>query len=153
MFLLSVGAYPLLGRSEPLTMSIPAIVSVLVFFLTFELSFEVIYDLRDVEGDTRVGVPTYPVVHGIGASAVIVYGLCVAAVAALVVARALAWTTTRETLMAVAPLLQIGFLRARGPANVTRADCTGITYGGAILLVVFLVGTALWQRAGLPMGF
>jgi hypothetical protein len=34
---------------------------------------------------------------------------------------------------------------------VSRADCIAITYGGAALLGIFLIGTACWSRAGLPM--
>ena len=33
--------------------------------MLFELSYEVLYDLRDVDGDRAAGVRTYPVVHGL----------------------------------------------------------------------------------------
>jgi 4-hydroxybenzoate polyprenyltransferase len=153
MFVLSVIAYPLLGRSEPLRMSVAGIAAMSAFFFLFEHTFEIIYDLRDLYGDRAVGVPTYPVVHGIAISARIVYALCALSIAALVIGRAGRAITTREILMALAPAAQWIFLRRRGPEHVTRADCIGITYAGAGLLAFFLVGTAIWTRAGLPTNF
>jgi len=153
MFVLSVVAYPLLGRNEPLRMTPAAIATLALFFFLFEHTFEIIYDLRDLEGDRAVGVPTYPVVHGLATSARIVYALCAASIVVLIVARAGRVLLTRELLMLVAPAAQWIFLRRRGPEHVTRADCIGITYGSAALLMVYLAGTALWTRAGLPTDF
>ena len=151
MFVLSVGLYPLLGVHDARVMSLPGVVAVLGFFFLFEHTFEVLYDLRDVDGDRAVGVPTYPVVHGPATSAAIVYALCAASVAVLVVARLAHAVGSRELLMAAAPLAQAAFLSRRGPDGITRADCIKVTYGGAGLLLFFLLGTSLWQRAGLPM--
>lgn len=151
MFVLSVGLYPLLGAEHPRAMSLPGIAAVLGFFFLFEHTFEVLYDLRDVDGDRAVGVPTYPVVHGPETSAAIVFALCAASVAVLVAARLAGAVTSRELLMAAAPLAQAAFLWRRGPDGITRADCVAVTYGGAGLLLFFLAGTSLWQRAGLPM--
>jgi 4-hydroxybenzoate polyprenyltransferase len=153
MFVLSVGLYPLLGVHHARVMALPGVVAVVAFFFLFEHTFEVLYDLRDVDGDRAVGVPTYPVVHGSKTSAAIVYALCAASVAVLVGARVAGVVTTRELLMAAAPLAQAAFLRRRGPDGITRADCIAVTYGGAGLLLFFLAGTSLWQRAGLPMDF
>jgi 4-hydroxybenzoate polyprenyltransferase len=153
MFMLSVGAIPLLGIPGPLLMSPWGIAAVLLFFFVFEHTFEIIYDLRDADGDRAVGVPTYPVVHGSATASRIVYGLCAFSVLVLLGARAAGSVLTREVLMIAAPLAQLAFLRVRGPDRVTRADCIGITYAGAALLAVFLVGTALWTRAGLPTDF
>ena len=47
------------------------------FFILFELSYEVIYDLRDEPGDRAAGVRTYPVVHGIAGAMRIVDGLII----------------------------------------------------------------------------
>jgi 4-hydroxybenzoate polyprenyltransferase len=132
-------------------MSLPGIAAVLGFFFLFEHTFEVLYDLRDVDGDRAVGVPTYPVVHGSATSAAIIYALCAASVAVLAIARVAHAVTTRELLMVAAPIAQAAFLSRRGPDGITRSDCIRITYGGAGLLLFFLLGTSLWQRAGLPM--
>jgi 4-hydroxybenzoate polyprenyltransferase len=151
MFVLSVGLYPLLGVQHARVMSLPGIAAVVGFFFLFEHTFEVLYDLRDVDGDRAVGVPTYPVVHGSKTSAAIIYALCAASVAVLVGARGAHAVTTRELLMVAAPIAQAAFLWRRGPDGITRADCIAVTYGGAGLLLFFLGGTSLWQRAGLPM--
>ncbi|MGD0530482.1 MAG: UbiA family prenyltransferase, partial [Polyangiaceae bacterium] len=151
MFVLSVVGYPLMGLPGPLAMPTPGIVAVVAFFFVFEHSFEVIYDLRDLPGDRAVGVPTYPVVHGLRQSASLVYALCAVAASILLAARAFHLVTTRELLMVAAPAAQVVFLRHRTPERVSRADCIAITYGGAALLGIFLIGTACWSRAGLPM--
>lgn len=151
MFVLSVGLYPLLGVAAPISLSPWGIAAVMGFFFLFEHTFEVLYDLRDVDGDRAVSVPTYPVVHGTVVSARIIYALCGLSAAILAAGRIAGVVTTRELLMAAAPLAQALFLRARGPDRVSRADCIGATYAGAAMLLVFLAGTAAWQRAGLPM--
>ena len=153
MFLLSVGAYPLLGIAAVLRVSTVGVVALLLFFFLFELTFEVIYDMRDLEGDRAVGVPTYPVVHGMKTSVRIVRALCFGSIAVLVLARAGSSVLTRELLMVLAPVAQLGFMAVRKPEDVTRRDCIGITYAGAAMLVLFLAGTAIWTRAGLPVDF
>jgi 4-hydroxybenzoate polyprenyltransferase len=153
MFVLSVGLYPLFAEGGPRAMSLVSIAWLLGFFYFFEQSFEVLYDLRDIEGDTSVGVPTYPVVHGVEAAGKIVVALCVGPAVWLVLGRLVHVLTVREVLMVAAPLGMLVFLRVRGPRNVSRADCIGATYAGAVALVVYLVGTALWARAGLPRDF
>lgn len=150
MFVLSVGFYPLLAEGPPRVMSGAAIAVLLVFFFLFEQSFEVLYDLRDVEGDTAVSVPTYPVVHGVDAAGRIVVALCLVPIVILVAGKVTRVITFRELLMVAAPIAMLAFVRARGPSKVSRADCIGVTYAGAALLVIYLVGTTLWARAGLP---
>lgn len=150
LFILGCGLYPLLGRSEPLTMTPIGIACVLLYFFIFEHSFEVIYDLRDVVGDKQVGVPTYPVVHGVEISVRIVTWLCVIPILILVISRIFGSISTRELLMIAAPIAQLIFLKKRGAANVTRADCIGITYAGALTLIFYLAGTFAWAKAGLP---
>lgn len=150
LFVLSVVGMPLVGRTETLRMTTPGIVAIVAFFFVFEHTFEIVYDLRDLEGDRAFGVPTYPVVHGVARASSLVVVLCLASIGILAVARATRVTTTRELLMAAAPVAQLAFLRWRGAANVTRADCIRITVAGTVLLCLFLAGTALWERAGLP---
>ena len=153
LFVLSVIAYPLLGLDAPLRLSPWAIAALAAYFFLFEHTFEVLYDLRDLPGDRAVGVPTYPVVHGVKVSARIVYVLCAASIAVVVAARLAGLILMRELMLAVAPAAQWVFLRWRTPEKVTRADCIGITYAGAGALVFYLACTAAWIRAGLPTGF
>ena len=70
-FMITVFAYPLatvgwgLDPAQlPAGISLSTILFAGVFFFLFELSYEVIYDLRDAKGDALAGVRTYPVVHG-----------------------------------------------------------------------------------------
>ena len=150
MFILSVGLGPLLWGGAPRRMAWAGIGTVLLFFFLFEHTFEIIYDLRDADGDRALGVPTYPVVHGPATAALLVYALCGLATAVLVAGRLAGTVLTRELLMGAAPLAQAAFLRWRGPTRVTRADCIGLTWAGVAMLLVYLAGTALWAWAGLP---
>jgi 4-hydroxybenzoate polyprenyltransferase len=150
MFVLSVGLYPILGMPAALTLSPWGVAAVLTYFFLFEHTFEVLYDLRDVAGDRAVGVPTYPVVHGPRVSASIVYALCGLSVLPLAIARGAGALSTRELLLAAAPLAQGMFLWHRSPERVSREDCIGVTYAGVGALLFYLAGTAVWQRAGLP---
>lgn len=38
-----------------------ALLALVLFFVPFELTYEILYDMRDLDGDRRAGVPTYPV--------------------------------------------------------------------------------------------
>ncbi len=109
-FMLTCFAYPIAAAYRELASGIglAAILMTGLCFFLFELSYEVIYDLRDARQETReAGVCTFPVVHGErGAAIRIIDGLCVAsAVIALVLGFAarviLPW---RIAVMAVAPV-------------------------------------------------
>ncbi|MGZ3407271.1 MAG: UbiA family prenyltransferase, partial [Polyangia bacterium] len=105
-FVLTVFAYPLaLGRSLDLVlrMSTAGVVLTCAFFVLFELSYEVLYDLRDAPGDRAAGVATYPVVHGEAVAMRIVDGLVVLSSALAIggyVAGAVPW---RVVVMVAAP--------------------------------------------------
>ncbi|MBK9037037.1 MAG: UbiA family prenyltransferase [Myxococcales bacterium] len=67
LFVLTCFVYPLAAAihdGTPLVISDAAIIALVLFFIPFELTYEILYDLRDLEGDRAEGVPTYPVVHG-----------------------------------------------------------------------------------------
>ena len=130
------------------------------FFVPFEITYEILYDLRDVDGDRAADpvIPTYPVVHGPDAAIRIIDGLLAAS--ALVMAGGLAagWVGVREGLMLAAPALQFAFYRRRlrkaggapGAGAISHADCTAVTWMGAGLLAVYLIGTHVWLQLGLP---
>ncbi len=63
-FLLTCFAYPLALHPLRTDLTLAALFFCMAFFFLFELSYEVLYDLRDAKGDAVAGVRTYPVVHG-----------------------------------------------------------------------------------------
>lgn len=150
LFVLTCFVYPLVaGRPEPIVPT-ATIVLLAAFFVPFELSYEILYDFRDLEGDRAEGVPTYPVVHGPLVARRILDALLALSAGVLLVGFFGRWLGVRELLMLAAPGIQLALYRSRLPRGLTSPDCVLITHVGTALLVLFLVGTALWTRAGLP---
>jgi 4-hydroxybenzoate polyprenyltransferase len=75
LFTHSVFLYPLFGQGLEGTYPVPALLLSILFFLPLELTYEILYDLRDYEGDRKLGVPTFPVAHGPDRAKTIIYGL------------------------------------------------------------------------------
>ncbi len=144
-FMLTVFGYPLAALGHP-RMSSAGIAAVAAFFFLFELSYEVIYDLRDAEGDAAAQLRTYPVVHGARGAALIADALILAAMVALAAGHASGVVPWRGFVMIAAPLLQLFIYKRALRRGITSADCIAITWIGAALLG----GYHLWVVAGLP---
>jgi 4-hydroxybenzoate polyprenyltransferase len=150
LFILTCFVYPLIvaGAADPRRAAAAGFLA--VFFLLFEHTYEILYDFRDLPGDRAEGIPTYPVVHGPRAARQLLAALLVASAGVLAVGVASGRLGVREGLMAAAPLSQWLFYRSRLGRGLTSSDCVVLTHLGTAQLVLFLAGTALWQRAGLP---
>jgi 4-hydroxybenzoate polyprenyltransferase len=149
-FMLTVFGYPLAfarhhGGLSP-AVHAPTILFAGLFFFTFELSYEVIYDLRDAPGDAREGVRTYPVVHGERGAVRIIDGLLAASMASLAVGYAAGAVPWRLFIMIAAPAIQIVLYKLALRRGITSGDCVRLTWCGAGLLFVY----HLWILAGLP---
>lgn len=150
LFVLTCIVYPLaLVRYQPIA-GCATIAAVGLFFVLFELSYEVLYDFRDLEGDRRENVPTYPVVHGPQVARRILDGLVISAAAVITGAFLLRLAGVREVLMVAAPVAQRLFYGPRLARGVTHRDCVIVTHMGSALLLFYLVGTSVWTMAGLP---
>jgi len=148
LFVLTCFVYPLAVAER--TASWGMIVTLALFFVPFELTYEILYDLRDLEGDRREGVPTYPVVHGPERARQIIDGLLIASTAVLVIGLATGSIGAREGLMLAAPAIQLAFYRPRLKRGLTAHDCIVLTHLGSAQVALWIVGTYLWERAGLP---
>jgi 4-hydroxybenzoate polyprenyltransferase len=150
-FLVTLFAYPLAwiwSSGQPLAPGVsPATIAVAaLFFLMFEISYEVIYDLRDAPGDRLAGVRTYPVVHGERVAVRIIDALLAAAVVTLAagyVARVVPW---RLFVMVFAPLIQLVLYKRALRRGITSTDCIALTWIGAALLLTY----HLWVLLRLP---
>lgn len=152
-FLITVFGYPLatagwgngaLGFPPGITWT-GVIFSALFFFL-FVLSYEIIYDLRDVTGDALAGIRTYPVVHGERVAIYIVDGLIFSSIAVLAIGYIFAFLPWRIFIMICAPALQYVVYKRALRRGITAKDCIGITWMGAALLFIY----HLWVIAKLP---
>lgn len=152
LFCLTGVAYPLVatGIDPILPGGYASVAALLLFFIPFELTYEIFYDLRDLEGDRLASVPTYPVIHGPARSEQIIHALLALSALALTAAVAAGLLGLREGLMLLAPAIQLAFIHPRIRRGPSTRDCILATHLGSALLVLFLIGTALWSAAGLP---
>lgn len=148
LFVLTGFLYPL--AVAPQLMRTEAIVVLVLFFVPFELTYEILYDLRDLEGDRQEGIPTYPVVHGPKIARRIIDGLLLGAALVLGLGLGAGWLGLREGLMLAAPLIQLLFYRPRVRRGLISADCIALTHLGTGLLLFYLAGTAVWSALGMP---
>jgi len=152
-FLITVFGYPLASacwgersHSFPSRITWETVIFSAVFFFLFVMSYEVIYDLRDVNGDALAGIRTYPVVHGKRKAIYIVYGLILCSMAVLTMGYLLALVPWRIFVMIAAPFLQLVVYKHVQPRGITGKDCIMITWLGVIMLLIY----NMWIIAGLP---
>ncbi len=154
-FLLTVFGYPLAvagwpecGTTAPEDIQPGTAWVAMAWFFLFELSYEVIYDLRDVEGDAEAGVRSFPVVHGAAGAGRIIDALLISSVLVLTAGFAAGWAPWRLSVMSLAPVAQLVLYKSwmGSEAGVTSARCIGVTWLGVLLLAAWHG----WILLGLP---
>jgi 4-hydroxybenzoate polyprenyltransferase len=152
-FLLTVFGYPLATVSWktgfnnfPPGITWATIAFSALFFILFVLSYEVIYDLRDVKGDALAGIRTYPVVHGERGAVHIIDALIFSSMLVLAIGYLLDLVPWRIFIMICAPALQYAVYKRALRRGITAKDSVGITWMGAALLFIY----HLWVIAELP---
>jgi 4-hydroxybenzoate polyprenyltransferase len=150
-FLITCFALPLSCLPPRPDVGVVTVVVTAVFFFLFELGYEVLYDLRDIDGDAEAGVRTWPVLLGPRGGAAVALAQTAAAFVVLVGGFVAAVVPWRVAVMGAAPLLQLVIvgprlpLRGR-PNRITSGVCIGITWLGAGLLCTY----HLWEWLQLP---
>jgi 4-hydroxybenzoate polyprenyltransferase len=152
-FLFTVLGYPLatlawekgLQHFPPGITWVTVVFSALFLFL-FVLSYEVIYDLRDVQGDTLAGIRTYPVVHGERTAIHMVDGLLFSSMVVLAVGYLSSFVPWRIFIMAAAPVIQYVAYKRALRRGISAKDCIVLTWIGAVLFIIY----HLWVLADLP---
>lgn len=152
-FLLTLFCYPLAivygkgnGWNFPPGITLWTVMLTALFFFLFEISYEVIYDLRDQEGDRLAGIETYPVVHGEQGAIYIIDFLLGASFLVLVIGYLTGPVPWRIFIMGAAPVIQMVIYKYWLRRCITTEDCIYLTWLGAGLLLVYHV----WYLAGLP---
>jgi len=152
-FLITVFGYPLAtacwgdrSHSFPTGVTWETVVFTAVFFFLLEISYEVIYDLRDVKGDALAGIRTYPVVHGERTTIYIVDGLIFSSMAVLAIGYLFAFVPWRIFIMIAAPFLQLVVYKRSLRRGISAKDCIRITWMGVAMLFIY----HMWVIAGLP---
>ena len=150
-FLITCFALPLATLPPRADVTPTTIAVTLAFFFFFELGYEVLYDLRDVEGDAVAGVRTWPVVLGTAGGSVVAVAQTLAAFAIAIVGFAASALPWRVAVMGAAPLLQLVVVGPRLPLfgrknRIDSALCIGVTWLGVTLLGTY----HLWEYFQLP---
>ena len=117
------------------------------FFLSLEITYEIIYDLRDVTGDRALNVPTFPVVHGVERSHAILYGLLVLSAVSLAVGGLVGQFHLKELVLVGGVIQQALYFKLRLARAPTKERCIFITWLGASQILAY----QLWIAAGLPI--
>jgi len=152
-FLITVFGYPLAliwpfdpFNTLPGDITWGAVGWVALFFFLFEVSYEVIYDIRDVSGDAAGGIQTYAVVHGVRGAVRIIDSLIFFSMAILIIGFLSGMLPWRIVIMAAAPLIQFAFYKRALRRGISAKDCLAITWIGVVLLMIY----NLWVVAELP---
>ena len=144
LFLLSTIAYPAILGAAHVT---PGYLAVLVgFFLPLEITYEIIYDLRDIDGDAALNVPTFPVVHGAATSHRMIDGLLLLSAASLILGAALGTIGLKEFVLIGGVIQQTLYFHLRLKQGCTPERCIFVTWLGAAQIASYHV----WILAGLP---
>lgn len=153
LFVHTVFIYPFTVAGYEVTAhpgGLASLILLILFFVPFELTYEILYDMRDLEGDRLAGVPTYPVVHGIPTSRKIIDGLLILAFVIIAAGFLSSVLGLREALLGLAPGIQLAFYRPRYARGLTSRDCIQLTHLGTGLLAFYIVGNLIWLELGLP---
>jgi 4-hydroxybenzoate polyprenyltransferase len=152
-FMITVFAYPLAAGGWaisdallPSGITLATIVLTALWFMLFEISYEVIYDLRDAKGDRLAMVMTYPVVHGERGAVVIIDALIAAGLLVLIGGWISGFIPWRITIMGVASVMQVFFYKRWLKRGITSQDCINLTWMGTGLMVAY----HLWILLQLP---
>ena len=117
-----------------------------LFLFLFILSNEIIYDMRDIQGDKFAGLRTYPVVHGQRMAGVIIDGLIISSIIVFSIGFFFHFVPWRLYILTAAPVLQFILYKRAIRNGITPKYCTGMTWIGAAMFIVY----HLWVIADLP---
>jgi 4-hydroxybenzoate polyprenyltransferase len=152
-FLFTVLGYPLATLAWqkglhhfPTGISWVTVIFSALFLFLFVLSYEVIYDLRDMQGDKLAGIRTYPVVHGERTAIHIVDGLLFSSLVILALGYVSGFVPWRIFIMAAAPVIQYVVYKRALRRGISAMDCIVLTWIGAALFIIY----HLWVLADLP---
>lgn len=147
LFLITVVGYPTLALSGELRVSAAWVAAMSAFFFFFEMSFEVVYDFKDLAGDRAQGVPTYPALHG-ERTGRRVFDLFVLLAAAILFGSYLAGIVGfPELIMLLAPAVQAASFEPFRRRGYRARDTVLVTHLGSLQLLVF----NLYVLSGLPV--
>ena len=152
-FLITVFGYPLATmawnqasyRFPPGITWMTVLISAIFFFL-FELSYEIIYDLRDIQGDSRADIRSYPVVHGELTAAYIIDALLLCSIIIISGAYFLNLVPWRIFIMVGAPVLQFFVYKKAFRRGLSSMDCILMTWLGVGMFIIY----HLWILIDLP---
>ena len=147
LFLLSGLVYPIVDAGAAELISPTRLALFAVFYLAMDFTYEIFYDLRDLDGDKAEGVPTFPVVHGKTGAHRLVIALLFVAAAALLGGYGLGALVFADVVMVAAVFQQGAYFKWKVTNGLNQDDCVFVTYLGAAQLVSY----NLWIWAGLPL--
>lgn len=147
LFVISVLGYPLVGLGDAISVSWGYLACCALFFIFFEMSFEVIYDLKDIEGDRAEGIPTFPAVHGDAVGMRVSAAFALTAIVVISAALVTGLFGFREVLIILAPGLQLVMLPLYRKRGYRARDTVWITHLASAQLLIYNA----YAYSGLPI--
>ena len=147
LFLISGILYPLAAESAFAKVTVVRVLLLAGFYLFMDITYEIFYDLRDLEGDRRAGVPTFPVVHGEKGARRLVIAFLIGAALFLLGGYGAGVLRFAEVVMVLAVVQQALFYVKVVPKGLTQTSCIVVTWLGAAQLLSY----NLWVWLGLPL--
>ena len=137
LFLLSVVCYPLLAWHQERILDTNQILLMCGFFYFLEMSFEILYDFKDIDGDRKEGVRTYPVVHGERIGRMIFDTCLVLSAGFILVGYFWFGFDSRHIVVCFAPLVQASAFNYYAKNGYPRAGSVWITHLCTVQLLVY----------------
>jgi 4-hydroxybenzoate polyprenyltransferase len=147
LFIITVVGYPLLALRGELRVDAAWVAVMSGFFFFFEMSFEVIYDFKDLAGDRAQRVPTYPAVHGERGGRLAFDLFVLLAAAILLGGWALGAVGFKELIILLAPALQAAAFELFARRGYRARDTVLVTHLGSLQLLAY----NLYILVGLPI--
>jgi 4-hydroxybenzoate polyprenyltransferase len=137
LFIISGFGYGIALRQGALIESSWAIFAFSLYFVIFEISYEIIYDWRDIAGDLQSGIETIPTKIGAARTFKLVAALQVASVFVLIGAQNILGFNPIFLIFSGGPLCVLGWIYLKRK-DVSKTFCTSLTWFTAMLLLFFL---------------
>jgi len=145
-FLITLFGYPLSCLPLREDVSLYYIIVLIGFFAPLEISFEIIYDLRDEKGDKLAGIQSFPVANGIAWSKRAVIMLDIISICVMLLGLALEIVIWKDGVMLCGVVLQLILFYFLNLTGFQKSHIIWLTWAFVLSQLQYVC----WNLVGLP---